>query len=125
MVQESPRKNRCLSTDGNLQISDSNFFYKMTNISSNINTSATLLDSGNLVLRNNDSNILWQSFDYPSHTFLPGMKIGYDRRAGETWSLTSWKSTEDPSPGAFSLEVDPNGTSQFFYLERVYKAILD
>ena len=88
----------------------------MTNISSNINTSATLLDSGNLVLRNNDSNILWQSFDYPSHTFLPGMKIGYDRRAGKTWSLTSWKSTEDPSPGAFSLEVDPNGTSQFFIL---------
>ena len=105
-----------LSTDGNLQISDGNFFYKMTNISSNINTSATLLDSGNLVLRNNDLNILWQSFDYPSHTFLPGMKIGYDKRAGKTWSLTSWKSTEDPSPGAFSLEVDPNGTNQFFIL---------
>ena len=106
-----------LSTDGNLEISDGNLFYKLTRISSNGNTSATLLDSGNLVLRNNNSHILWQSFDYPSHTFLPGMNIGYDRRAGKTWSLTSWKSTEDPSPGAFSLEVDPNGTSQFFILK--------
>ena len=32
------------------------------------------------------------------------MNIGYDRRAGKTWSLVSWKSTEDPSPGVFIRE---------------------
>ena len=41
-----------------------------------------LLDSGNLVLRDekdeNTENYLWQSFDYPCDTLLPGMKLGWD-----------------------------------------------
>ena len=82
-----------VSTDGNLEILEEKFAYKVTSISSNRNTSATLLDSGNVLLRNDNSTILWQSFNYPSHAFLPGMRIGYDKRAGKTWSLTSWKST--------------------------------
>ena len=40
-----------------------------------------LLDSGNLVLREenkeNPESYLWQSFDYPSDTWLPGMKLGW------------------------------------------------
>ena len=39
-----------------------------------------LLDSGNLVVRDeNEPNLeiyLWQGFDYPSDTLLPGMKLG-------------------------------------------------
>jgi hypothetical protein len=39
---------------------------------------AELLESGNLVVRegndNNPDNFLWQSFDYPCDTLLPGMK---------------------------------------------------
>ncbi|RVW68948.1 G-type lectin S-receptor-like serine/threonine-protein kinase B120 [Vitis vinifera] len=103
-----------VSTDGNLEILEGKFSYKVTSISSSSNTSATLLDSGNLVLRNKKSDVLWESFDYPSDTLLPGMKLGYDKRAGKTWSMVSWKSAEDPSPGDFSLQVDPNGTSQIF-----------
>lgn len=105
-----------VNADGNLEILEGKVSYQVTSISSNRNTTATLLDSGNLVLRNDNLSILWQSFDYPSHTFLPGMNIGFDRKAGKTWSLTSWKSLEDPTPGDFSLEVDPNGTSQFFIM---------
>ncbi|XP_034678682.1 receptor-like serine/threonine-protein kinase SD1-8 [Vitis riparia] len=106
-----------VNTDGNLEILEGKISYKVTSISSNSNTSATLLDSGNLVLKNKKSDVLWESFDYPSHTYLPGMKLGYDKRAGKTWSLMSWKSAEDPSPGDFSLQVDPNGTSQIFGLQ--------
>ncbi|RVW68703.1 G-type lectin S-receptor-like serine/threonine-protein kinase [Vitis vinifera] len=106
-----------VSTDGNLEILEGKISYKVTSISSNSNTSATLLDSGNLVLRNKKSDVLWESFDYPSDTLLPAMKLGYDKRAGKTWSLLSWKSAEDPSPGDFSLQVDPNGTSQIFILQ--------
>ena len=39
-----------------------------------------LLDSGNLVVKDgNDNgleNLLWQSFDYPCDTLMPGMKLG-------------------------------------------------
>jgi hypothetical protein len=39
-----------------------------------------LLDSGNLAVKdgndNNPDNFLWQSFDNPSETLLPGMKWG-------------------------------------------------
>jgi len=64
-----------------------------------------LFDSGNLVLRDEkDSNpqkYLWQSFDYPSDTFLPGMKIGWNLKTGLNRRLTSWKNWDDPSPGDF------------------------
>ncbi|WVZ85594.1 hypothetical protein U9M48_032503 [Paspalum notatum var. saurae] len=45
------------------------------------NTVAILLNSGNLILRDsaNSSEVLWQSFDYPTDTFLPGAKLGWDK----------------------------------------------
>ena len=53
--------------------------------SSNSSRSATnpvaqLLDTGNIVVRdgndNDPQNFIWQSFDHPSDTLLPSMKIG-------------------------------------------------
>ena len=78
------------------------------------NTIAILLDSGNFVLRELQSNgtikqVLWQSFDYPTNTLLPGMKLGISHRNNLTWSLTSWLSDDYPVPGPFSLRCDPNG----------------
>ncbi|KAG8379937.1 hypothetical protein BUALT_Bualt07G0141600 [Buddleja alternifolia] len=81
------------------------------------NTSATILDNGNLVLRglNGDGSInrtLWQSFDYPTDTLLPGMKLGINFRTGHKWSLSSWVSNEVPSSGSLTLGGDPNGAIQ-------------
>ncbi|KAL6313975.1 hypothetical protein AAG906_011706 [Vitis piasezkii] len=77
---------------------------------------AQLLESGNLVMRNgNDSdpeNFLWQSFDYPGDTLLPGMKLGRNRVTGLDWYLSSWKSADDPSKGNFTCEIDLNGFPQ-------------
>lgn len=80
-----------------------------------------LLDSGNLVVKEgNDSdpeNFLWQSFDHPSDTLLPGMKLGKNFKTGMEMFLSSWKSREDPAPGQFSLWIDSNGFPQLVLRE--------
>jgi hypothetical protein len=71
-----------------------------------------LLDSGNLVVRDekeqNPENYLWQSFDYPCDTLLPGMKLGWDSRTGLEWRLSAWKSPDDPSPGELTYAIQHN-----------------
>ncbi|KAK3036171.1 hypothetical protein RJ639_029908, partial [Escallonia herrerae] len=76
---------------------------------------AQLSDTGNLVLkdtRTDDGNFLWQSFDYPSDTLLPGMKLGKNFETGLERYLSSWKSSNDPSPGDFTYHCDPSGYPQ-------------
>ncbi|XP_034891793.2 G-type lectin S-receptor-like serine/threonine-protein kinase RKS1 [Populus alba] len=76
---------------------------------------AQLLDSGNLILVSKRSRkIVWQSFDYPTNTGLPGMKLGLDRKLGTDRFLTSWRSADDPGIGDFSIRINPNGSPQFF-----------
>nr|GMC94591.1 G-type lectin S-receptor-like serine/threonine-protein kinase At1g67520 [Ipomoea batatas] len=81
-----------------------------------MNTTATLLDTGNLVLRGG-GRTLWQSFDHPTaNTWIPGMKIGrfggLKTRQIQQRCLSSWTSEENPLPGDFSLCVDPNNAKQ-------------
>uniref|UniRef100_A0A7N0TF96 Receptor-like serine/threonine-protein kinase n=1 Tax=Kalanchoe fedtschenkoi TaxID=63787 RepID=A0A7N0TF96_KALFE len=90
-----------------------------TNLSSGASSSvnAVLQDDGNLVLKDGSTSAtLWQSFDYPTHTWLPGGKIRLDKRTNRSQLLTSWKNSEDPSPGLYSLELDPNGTNSYVIL---------
>ncbi|KAH0695926.1 hypothetical protein KY289_013408 [Solanum tuberosum] len=74
------------------------------------NPVAQLLDSGNLVVRDaaedKPQNYLWQSFDNPGDTALPGMKVGINLKTGFHRSLSSWKSTNDPSRGQFTWTFD-------------------
>ncbi|CAN8255926.1 unnamed protein product [Cochlearia groenlandica] len=81
------------------------------------NLSATLLDSGNFVVREIGpggvtGRVLWQSFDYPTNVLLPGMKIGFNLRTNEEVSITSWRSDQVPVSGAFRLGLDPSGANQ-------------
>jgi hypothetical protein len=75
---------------------------------------ATLTNSGNLELRSPNGTMLWQSFDHPTDTFLPDMRIRVSRggRAGDR--LVSWKSPGDPSPGTFTYGIDPVTSLQLF-----------
>jgi hypothetical protein len=80
--------------------------------SRNNETHAQLWDSGNLVLFHNEtSKVLWQSFDYPTDTMLPYMKLGLDRTTGLNRILTSWKSKDDPGTGNCSYKLVTNGSS--------------
>ncbi|KAI7757039.1 hypothetical protein M8C21_003152, partial [Ambrosia artemisiifolia] len=60
---------------------------------------AKLRDDGNLVLIDQEEKDLWQSYDYPTDTLLPGMKLGRDYLRNKEWYLSSWKSSQDPAPG--------------------------
>uniref|UniRef100_A0A5B7AYL4 Receptor-like serine/threonine-protein kinase n=1 Tax=Davidia involucrata TaxID=16924 RepID=A0A5B7AYL4_DAVIN len=67
------------------------------------NVTATLDDWGNFVLKDETERTLWQSFDHPTDTLLPGMKLGLNLRTGQNWSLTSWLSNDVAASGAFTL----------------------
>ncbi|CAL5339380.1 unnamed protein product [Camellia sinensis] len=94
--------------------------------SSSISTSATLLDSGNFVLRSGE-HIMWQSFDYPSDVWLKGMKLGtFNLKSGgkpQHRFLASWSTLEDPDLGGFTLGVDPNNTKQLITWKRSRRVV--
>ncbi|KAL8505601.1 hypothetical protein ACS0TY_016735 [Phlomoides rotata] len=78
------------------------------------NPAAQLLDSGNLVIQDAEvENFIWQSFDYPTDTYLPGMtSLGWNLVTGVVTNLSSWRSNDDPSPGNFTTQMDPTGCPQ-------------
>ncbi|ESR65276.1 hypothetical protein CICLE_v10010472mg, partial [Citrus x clementina] len=95
---------KTISNNGNLVLlNQTNGTIWSSNMSRQIkNPVAKLLDTENVVLRDNfssntcEGNYLWQSFDYPSDTLLSGMKVG--------WNLKT--ATDDPSLGNFTYRLD-------------------
>ncbi|KAJ0256097.1 PAN/Apple domain-containing protein [Hirschfeldia incana] len=81
---------------------------------------AELLANGNFVIRYFNkigaSGFLWQSFDFPTDTLLPEMKLGYDLKKGLNRFLTSWKNSDDPSSGEISYKLDTQRGLPEFYL---------
>ncbi|KAK9266031.1 hypothetical protein L1049_027264 [Liquidambar formosana] len=112
-----------MAQDGNLVITDNRGISIPINSEQPAmsgNTSATLLDSGNLVLRAGEQ-IVWQSFNYPLDTFIPGMKLGlFDLKTGRPRNrfLTSCVSAQVAAPGPFTLGVDPIITNQLVIWQR-------
>ncbi|XP_060184108.1 G-type lectin S-receptor-like serine/threonine-protein kinase LECRK3 [Lycium barbarum] len=65
--------------------------------------SASMLDTGNFVLYNSDHSIIWQSFDYPTNTLLPGQNMSARQE------LFSSASETDDSFGIFRLKMQDDG----------------
>ncbi|CAN0826696.1 G-type lectin S-receptor-like serine/threonine-protein kinase At4g27290 [Linum grandiflorum] len=102
--------------DGNGSSGSNQFILWSTNWSGPaeaISPIAQLLETGNLVIRDGN-RLLWQSFDFPGDTFLPGMKYGIDLTTGLNRALTSWRSPTDPGVGSYANRMDPSGVPQFF-----------
>ncbi|KAK2654859.1 hypothetical protein Ddye_014715 [Dipteronia dyeriana] len=106
------------STDGNLKFfpNDHGNPIAITSarpVSGTVNRSVTLQQSGNLVLSESMANgSIWQSFDYPTDTLLPGMKLGFNLQTGQQWFLKSWRARNNPAEGSFIFRLDPNVTNK-------------
>ncbi|KAK7390349.1 hypothetical protein VNO78_25654 [Psophocarpus tetragonolobus] len=89
------------------------------------NPVAELLDSGNLVIREENGEegetYLWQSFDYPSNTMLAGMKIGWDLRKNFSTRLIAWKSDDDPTPGDLSWGITLHPYREIYMMKGTQK----
>lgn len=112
-----------IGADGNLVIVDGkNQTLWSSNVSaSTSNSTARLLNSGNLVLLNtssssggNDGDTIWESFMHPTDSMLPTSKLSSSARANNSVVLSSWKSPTDPSVGSFSLGVEPLSIPEVF-----------
>ncbi|KAK9085022.1 hypothetical protein Sjap_025433 [Stephania japonica] len=105
-----------LNRKGNLVLMDGTRYVWSSNVSfvngTANNSVAVLQNSGNLVLRDGAGVVLWQSFDHPTDTLLPGMKIGFSKKTGHNGLLTSWKDENEPRSGDFTLGLDPQRPSQ-------------
>ncbi|KAJ7962987.1 putative Receptor protein kinase [Quillaja saponaria] len=119
---QDPKAYLILDEQGSLKIlynkdRDSIVLYS-SSLEAATNTSLTLTDKGNVILRemNPDGSVkrdfVWQSYDYPTDTLFPGMKLGINKRTGQRWSITSRRTFHNPSSGPFTLGMDPNNTSQ-------------
>ncbi|GFS31849.1 hypothetical protein Acr_00g0019530 [Actinidia rufa] len=95
----------------NLVLSDkSGNSYFSTGLQGCLNSSRSvkLLDSGNLVLTDDSSEkSQWESFDRPTDTFLPGMKMY------KNLNLTSQTSDDDPRSGSYSLKQHEDDNRTF------------
>uniref|UniRef100_A0A7N2MB12 Receptor-like serine/threonine-protein kinase n=1 Tax=Quercus lobata TaxID=97700 RepID=A0A7N2MB12_QUELO len=105
-----------LNSDGNLVISDGRMTYMVANTSAGNRTYAMLLDTGNLIITNRVMQVFWQSFDNATDTLLPGMTLG----VGGDFVAASWKSTEDPAPGLFSLQLGSSDQLTLMQGSKVY-----
>ncbi|XP_061336676.1 G-type lectin S-receptor-like serine/threonine-protein kinase At4g27290 [Gastrolobium bilobum] len=108
-----------ISTEGNLVLLKQNntVIWSTNATTKGLGVTAQLLDSGNLVLTddqkdNSPQNYLWQSFDYPCDTLLPGMKLGWDFKTGLNRRLSAWKNWDDPSFGDFTWGLVPTNNPE-------------
>ncbi|KAL1542090.1 G-type lectin S-receptor-like serine/threonine-protein kinase LECRK3 [Salvia divinorum] len=65
--------------------------------------SASMLDNGNFVLYDPNSRVIWQSFDHPTSTLLPGQRL----QSGE--EIFSSASETDYGRGIFRLKMQDDG----------------
>ncbi|XP_062087390.1 G-type lectin S-receptor-like serine/threonine-protein kinase At1g61480 isoform X1 [Humulus lupulus] len=117
-LADAARTSLMIGRNGNLGLVDANNNSVIWSTDVHVRSNSSIVelsDRGNLVLKDGASGEhLWQSFDHPADTFLPGSVLGYNVKTGESYVLTSWKSDNDPSSGSFTLEISKQSPPQIF-----------
>ncbi|NP_001182865.2 G-type lectin S-receptor-like serine/threonine-protein kinase At2g19130 precursor [Zea mays] len=107
-----------ISDDGNMvfQAQGATVWSTRANTTTN-DTVAVLLGNGNLVLRSasNSSLTFWESFDYPTDTQLPGVKVGWNKVTGLNRRLVSRKNAVDLSSGIYSSTLGRDGVARMLW----------
>ncbi|KAH6821081.1 hypothetical protein C2S53_014991 [Perilla frutescens var. hirtella] len=99
-----------ISRDGNLVLINArNETVWSTNATASpMNTTLQILDTGNLLLRNNNAtgNTIWESFSQPTNVYVPTMNITHNIRTGNKMLMSSWRNETDPQVGRFTSGID-------------------
>ncbi|KAK1290624.1 putative receptor protein kinase ZmPK1 [Acorus calamus] len=103
------RSHLTLQTDGNLVLSDAGVSTVWSTNSTDSTVSMGLSDTGNLMLKNTNGVIVWQSFDHPTDTLLPNQPLT------RSIKLVSWQNQYDISSGSYSLFFDNDNTLKLLY----------
>ncbi|KAM7503921.1 hypothetical protein LguiB_002825 [Lonicera macranthoides] len=75
-----------------------------TLLASSSGTVFNISEVGNLMLCESKDNAIWQSFDYPTDTWLPNQNISFLK------GLTSCNSSSNLGTGLYSLTMGPNNS---------------
>ncbi|KAH0936451.1 hypothetical protein HID58_013568, partial [Brassica napus] len=110
-----------IADDGNLVVvNGQNNTVWSTNVHPKLNNNvAVLLETGDLVLYSDSDRDTkyWESFNNPTDTFLPGMRVRVNPSMGENRAFIPWKSESDPSPGRYLMGIDPFGAIEIVIWE--------
>ncbi|KAL2555431.1 G-type lectin S-receptor-like serine/threonine-protein kinase [Forsythia ovata] len=108
-----------ISRNGTLVLSRGERIIWSSNLSSVASSPVMrILQTGNLVLvdktNGTSDNYIWQSFDYPCDTRLPGMQMVDNLMVdnlgdGQDKYLQSWRNSDDPSLGDFTYRIKYRG----------------
>ncbi|KAM7469312.1 hypothetical protein LguiA_007495 [Lonicera macranthoides] len=94
------------TADGGLELKDlDGTLIWSTNTSALPVTRLNISDGANLMLLDSKDNVIWQSFDYPTDTWLPNQQISSNK------GLTSSNSSSNLGTGLFSLTVEEEDPS--------------
>ena len=91
-----------LTSDGQLSLKDSTG-QEVWNANVNSAAYASMLDTGNFVLSSAATGTIWQSFDHPTDTILPGQVVNRGT------SIFAKLTDDDYSPGRFALILEDGG----------------
>ncbi|XP_044320680.1 G-type lectin S-receptor-like serine/threonine-protein kinase B120 [Triticum aestivum] len=84
-----------------------------SDIKGSMGVTAVLLDTGNFVVQSPNDTSIWQSFDHPTDTLLPGRTM-LSKKGHVVWRIIASKGLNDLSTGVFSMSLDPSSDLQFF-----------
>ncbi|KAM0047208.1 putative protein kinase RLK-Pelle-SD-2b family [Helianthus debilis subsp. tardiflorus] len=100
---------------GDLVLEDvDGFIYWNTDTAGKSVAGMNLTDTGNLVLFDDQNSVVWQSFDYPADSLLPGQKLFQEQELQSHISLTVFRG------GRYSLKLTDTGVFGYAYDSQLY-----